>query len=138
MLFGGRAAFFPETEIPFARASEILRRGMIGVYGATARHENRFVWAATLDFTLERDAAYGKDRPDVFRRGLRGPRRCRRHVVSARNSPASSAAIPMTFPSTASSSRRSTGLRSGNTWALPLAGAWYRILDFFNMIVSSE
>jgi glycine/D-amino acid oxidase-like deaminating enzyme len=21
------------------------------------------------------------------------------------------------------------GLRSGNTWALPLAGAWYRILD---------
>jgi len=23
------------------------------------------------------------------------------------------------------------GLRSGNTWALPLAGVWYRILDFF-------
>ncbi len=23
------------------------------------------------------------------------------------------------------------GLRSGNTWALPLAGAWYRLLDFF-------
>ena len=23
------------------------------------------------------------------------------------------------------------GLRSGNSWALPLAGAWYRILDFF-------
>ena len=22
------------------------------------------------------------------------------------------------------------GLRSGNTWALPLAGAWYKILDF--------
>src|SRR5439155_822044 len=23
------------------------------------------------------------------------------------------------------------GLRSGNTWALPLAGAWYKILDLF-------
>jgi len=23
------------------------------------------------------------------------------------------------------------GLRSGHTWALPLAGAWYKILDFF-------
>jgi hypothetical protein len=22
------------------------------------------------------------------------------------------------------------GLRSGNTWALPLAGAWYKVLDF--------
>ena len=23
------------------------------------------------------------------------------------------------------------GLRSGNTWALPLAGAYYRVLDYF-------
>jgi glycine/D-amino acid oxidase-like deaminating enzyme len=32
MLFGGRAAFFPETDQTIRRSAEILRRGMIGVY----------------------------------------------------------------------------------------------------------
>src|SRR5262249_44599231 len=32
MLFGGRAAFFPETRDTIRRSADILRRGMIGVY----------------------------------------------------------------------------------------------------------
>ena len=40
MLFGGRAAFFPETENTIRRSAEILRRGMIEVYPAVARHES--------------------------------------------------------------------------------------------------
>ena len=32
MLFGGRAAFFPETEDTIRRSAEILRRGMVEVY----------------------------------------------------------------------------------------------------------
>jgi glycine/D-amino acid oxidase-like deaminating enzyme len=32
MLFGGRAAFFPETDQTVRQSAEILRRGMIEVY----------------------------------------------------------------------------------------------------------
>src|SRR5260370_27565832 len=53
MLFGGRAAFFPETESTVRRSAEILRRGMIGVYPQLRDIKVEFVWGGTLDFTLD-------------------------------------------------------------------------------------
>src|SRR5437899_5646569 len=53
MLFGGRAAFFPETENTVRRSAEILRRGMIGVYPQLHGVKVEFVWGGTLDFTLD-------------------------------------------------------------------------------------
>src|SRR5438105_15426618 len=53
MLFGGRAAFFPETENTVRRSAEILRRGMIAVYPRLRRLKVEFVWGGTLDFTLD-------------------------------------------------------------------------------------
>src|SRR5260370_25765206 len=53
MLFGGRAAFFPETENTVRQSAEILRRGMIAVYPQLRETKVEFVWGGTLDFTLD-------------------------------------------------------------------------------------
>ena len=46
MLFGGRAAFFPETADSIRRSAEILRRGMIDVYPQLRDVKVEYVWAA--------------------------------------------------------------------------------------------
>jgi len=131
MLFGGRAAFFPETENTVRRSAEILRRGMIGVYPQLRHAKVEFVWGGTLDFTLDVMPHAGKLDGMYFAAGFAG------HGVAAATWFGAKLAglicgdpndIPfdgIKFPAAP------FGLRSGNTWALPLAGAWYRLLDFF-------
>jgi len=48
MLFGGRAAFVPETETPWPERRN-SPRGMIGVYRNISRYKIEFVWGGTLD-----------------------------------------------------------------------------------------
>ncbi len=129
MLFGGRAAFFPETENTVRRSAEILRRGMIGVYPQLRDTKVEFVWGGTLDFTLDVMPHAGKIDGMYFAAGFAG------HGVAAATWFGAKLAglicgepndIPfdgIKFPAAP------LGLRSGNTWALPLAGAWYKILD---------
>jgi len=131
MLFGGRAAFFPETENTVRQSAEILRRGMVDVYPQLLGTKVEFVWGGTLDFTLDVMPHAGKIDGMYFAAGFAG------HGVAAATWFGKKLAglicgepndIPfdgIKFPAAP------FGLRSGNTWALPLAGAWYRILDFF-------
>ena len=131
MLFGGRAAFFPETENTVRQSAEILRRGMIHVYPQLRDTKVEFVWGGTLDFTLDVMPHAGKIDGIYFAVGFAG------HGVAAATWFGAKLAaqicgeacdIPfdgIKFPAAP------LGLRSGNTWALPLAGAWYRVLDFF-------
>jgi len=131
MLFGGRAAFFPETENTVRLSAEILRLGMISVYPKLRDAKVEFVWGGTLDFTLDVMPHAGKIGGMYFAAGFAG------HGVAAATWFGAKLAgqicgepnnIPfegIKFPAAP------FGLRSGNTWALPLAGAWYRILDFF-------
>ncbi len=53
MLFGGRAAFFPETADSIRRSAEILRRGMIDVYPQLRDVKVEYVWGGTLDFAFD-------------------------------------------------------------------------------------
>ena len=131
MLFGGRAAFFPETENTVRQSAEILRRGMIGVYPQLRDAKVEFVWGGTLDFALDVMPHAGKLDGMYFAAGFAG------HGVAAATWFGAKLAglicgdpndIPfdgIKFPAAP------LGLRSGNTWALPLACAWYKILDFF-------
>jgi len=130
MLFGGRAAFFPETENTVRRSAEILRRGMIGVYPQLRDAKIEYVWGGTLDFTLDVIPHAGKIGGMHFAAGFAG------HGVAAATWFGAKLAglicgdpndIPfdgIQFPSAP------YGLRSGHTWALPLAGAYYKILDW--------
>src|SRR5438445_10081132 len=53
MLFGGRAAFFPETARTVRKSAEILRRGMIEVYPQLSDAKIDYVWGGTLDFAFD-------------------------------------------------------------------------------------
>jgi len=131
MLFGGRAAFFPETEDTVRKSGEILRRGMIAVYPQLRDTKVEYVWGGTLDFTLDVMPHTGRIDDMYFAAGFAG------HGVAAATWFGAKLAglvcgdkddLPFTgipFPTPP------IGLRSGHTWALPLAGLWYRILDFF-------
>ncbi len=130
LLFGGRAAFFPETENTVRQSAEILRRGMISVYPQLRGAKVEFAWGGTLDFALDVMPHAGKIDNMYFAAGFAG------HGVAAATWFGAKLAglicgepddIPFTnikFPAAP------LGLRSGHTWALPLAGAWYRILDW--------
>src|SRR2546425_629025 len=131
MLFGGRAAFFPETENTVRQSAEILRRGMIDVYPQLCDTKVEFVWGGTLDFTLDVMPHAGKIDGMYFAAGFAG-----HGVAAATWFGAKLAGLicgePNDIPFDGIPFRGAPlGLRSGNTWALPLAGAWYRILDFF-------
>ncbi len=129
MLFGGRAAFFPETEYTVRQSAEILRRGMIGVYPQLRDTKVEFVWGGTLDFTLDVMPHAGKIDGMYFAAGFAG------HGVAAATwfgaklaaricgDPSEIPFDGIKFPAAP------IGLRSGHTWALPFAGAWYRLLD---------
>jgi len=131
MLFGGRAAFFPETENTVRQSAEILRCGMISVYPQLRDAKVEFVWGGTLDFTLDVMPHAGKIDGMYFAAGFAG------HGVAAATWFGMKLAglicgDPNDIPFDGIPFRGAPlGLRSGNTWALPLAGAWYRILDFF-------
>ncbi len=130
MLFGGRAAFFPETENTVRQSAEILRRGMTGVYPQLRDAKVEFVWGGTLDFTLDVMPHAGKIDGMYFAAGFAG------HGVAAATWFGMKLAglicgDPNDIPFDGIPFRSAPlGLRSGNTWALPLAGAWYKILDF--------
>jgi len=132
MLFGGRAAFFPETENTVRQSAEILRRGMVTVYPQLRDTKVEYVWGGTLDFTLDVMPHTGTVGDGMyFAAGFAGHGVAAAtwfgtklaSVVCGEKDGNPFASIP--FPAAP------IGLRSGHTWALPLAGAWYKILDFF-------
>ena len=130
MLFGGRAAFFPESESTVRESAELLRQGMIEVYPQLRDTKVEYVWGGTLDFAMDVMPHSGKIDGMYFAVGFAG------HGVAAAtwmgaklagvicgdldDNPFSRIAFP----------GAPLGLRSGNTWALPLAGAYYKVLDW--------
>jgi glycine/D-amino acid oxidase-like deaminating enzyme len=130
MLFGGRAAFFPETENTVRKSAQILRRGMISVFPQLRESRVEYVWGGTLDFAFDVMPHAGAVDGMHFALGYAG------HGVAAATWMGTKLAgiicgekpnvpfadIPFPTPP--------IGLRSGNTWALPLAGAYYKVLDW--------
>lgn len=131
MLFGGRAAFFPESESTVRESAELLRQGMIRVFPQLRDTKVEFVWGGTLDFTFDVMPHAGRLDGMHYALGFAG------HGVAAATWMGAKLAevicgdaddnpfAKISFPAAP------MGLRSGNTWALPLAGAYYRVLDYF-------
>jgi glycine/D-amino acid oxidase-like deaminating enzyme len=130
MLFGGRAAFFPESESTVRQSAEILRRGMIQVYPQLRDVNVEFVWGGTLDFALDVMPHTGQTDGMHYSVGYAG------HgvaigtylgtkiadVICGQPNDIPFDGIPFPTPP--------LGLRSSHTWALPLAGMYYRFLDW--------
>ena len=130
MLFGGRAAFFPESGDTVRKSAEILRRGMIDVYPQLRDTKVTFVWGGTLDFAFDIMPHAGQMEGMYYAVGYaghgvamatyQGQLMARR--IAGENPDNPFDGIP--FPGAP------LGLYNGKPWFLPLAGAYYKFLDW--------
>jgi glycine/D-amino acid oxidase-like deaminating enzyme len=130
MLFGGRAAFFPESRDSIRRSAEILRLGMVEVYPQLRNTKVEFVWGGTLDFAFdimphagEMDGMYyalGYAGHGVAMATYQGQLMGLRIAGEKPDNPFDG--IP--FPGAP------LGLYNGWPWFLPFAGAYYKFLDW--------
>jgi glycine/D-amino acid oxidase-like deaminating enzyme len=131
MIFGGRAAFFPETSRTIQRSADILRREMIRVFPQLQNVSVEYVWGGTLDFAFDRMPHVGEIEGTYYSLGYAG------HGVAMATYLGKTVAEAMlkgsirehpfaAFPFPGAP----LGLYNGFPWFLPLAGAWYKILDW--------
>ena len=132
MLFGGRAAFFPETKNTIRRSAEILERDMIAVYPQLRGVKVEHAWGGTLDFCFDTMPHAGEINGIHFALGYAG------HGVAMATYLGSKIAERMSgervevpfekipFPGAP------LGLYNGRPWFLPLAGAYYKVLDWIS------
>jgi glycine/D-amino acid oxidase-like deaminating enzyme len=130
MLFGGRAAFFPENDQTIRRSAEILRRGMIDVYPQLRDAEVAYVWGGTLDFAFDIMPHAGQIDGMYYAVGYAGHgvamatyQGQRMAELIAGDKP-ENPFVGIPFPSAP------LGLYNGKPWFLPFAGMWYRFLDW--------
>ncbi len=132
MLFGGRAAFFPETDQTVRKSAELLRRGMIEVYPQLRQTKVEYVWGGTLDFCFDIMPHAGQSDGVYFAVGYAG------HGVAMATWQGQKMAewiaegktdnpfVEIKFPGAP------LGLYNGKPWFLPLAGAYYKVLDWIS------
>jgi glycine/D-amino acid oxidase-like deaminating enzyme len=130
MLFGGRAAFFPETDQTIRRSADILRRGMIDVYPQLRDAKIEYVWGGTLDFAFDIMPHAGQIDGMYYAVGYAG------HGVAMATYQGQKMAelisgdkpenpfVGIAFPGAP------LGLYNGKPWFLPFAGMWYKVLDW--------
>jgi glycine/D-amino acid oxidase-like deaminating enzyme len=136
MLFGGRAAFFPETSSTIRHSAEILRRGMLTVYPQLRDAKIEYVWGGTLDFAFDIMPHAGQLDGLHFSLGYAGHGvamstylgdKIAHSILHGREGNSGGNENPFAqipFPSAP------LGLYNGRPWFLPMAGVWYKILDW--------
>jgi glycine/D-amino acid oxidase-like deaminating enzyme len=132
MLFGGRAAFFPETSSRVRKSMEILRKDMIHVYPQLRDVSVEYVWGGTLDFCFDTMPHAGRLGDMYYAVGYAGhgvamatylgEQVARQIVGKAYDNPYEGIAF----------AGAPLGLYDGRPWFLPLAGAYYKVLDWIS------
>jgi glycine/D-amino acid oxidase-like deaminating enzyme len=130
MLFGGRAAFFPESTSTIRRSADILRQGMTHVYPQLRDLKIEYVWGGTLDFAFDIMPHAGQMDGIYFALGYAGhgvamatwQGQKMAGTISGQKPDNPFTEIP--FPGAP------LGLYNGKPWFLPFAGAYYKFLDW--------
>jgi len=131
MIFGGRAAFFPENENTIRESAAILQREMIQVYPQLKEVAIEYVWGGTLDFAFDMMTHVGEDNGIFYSLGYAG------HGVAMGTYLGKTVAEAMLdgnikdhpfaafdFPGAP------LRLYDGRPWFLPFAGMWHKFLDW--------
>lgn len=132
MLFGGRAAFFPETKNTIRRSAEILRRDMVEVYPQLRDVKIEHAWGGTLDFCFDTMPHTGQADGIYYALGYAGHGVAMATYLGTRIAEKISGASPeipfekIPFPGAP------LGLYDGKPWFLPFAGAYYKVLDWIS------
>jgi len=130
MIFGGRAAFFPENEKTVRQSAEILNREMIEVYPQLRDVEVEYAWGGTLGFAFDLMTHVGEIDGMYYALGYSGHgvamgtylgKTVAEAMLDGTIKEHPFAAFP--FPNAP------LGLYNGAPWFLPLVGAWHRFLD---------
>jgi len=131
MIFGGRAAFSPETGSTIGRSAEVLRREMIEVYPQLKDVKVEYVWGGTLDFAFDQMTHVGEVDGIYYSLGYAG------HGVAMATYLGKTVAEAMIKGSIKEHPFASfefpnapLGMYDGHPWFLPFAGMWHKILDW--------
>ncbi len=131
LIFGGRAAFFPENESTLQQSAQILRDDMIRVYPQLKDVQIEYVWGGTLDFAFDMMTHVGERDGMAYSLGYAG------HGVALATYLGKAVGeamldgkmLELPFASIAFPGAP-LGLYGGWPWFLPFAGLWHRILDW--------
>jgi glycine/D-amino acid oxidase-like deaminating enzyme len=131
MIFGGRAAFFPENENTIRESAEILQHEMVQVYPQLKDVKVEYVWGGTLDFAFDQMTHVGEEDGIYYALGYAG------HGVAMATYLGKTVAEAMIngninehpfaqfkFPGAP------LGMYNGRPWFLPFAGMWHKFLDW--------
>jgi len=131
MIFGGRAAFFPETGSTIRNSARILKQEMIHVFPQLMDCEAEYAWGGTLDFAFDQMPHTGELDGIYYVLGFAGHGVALGTHLGLRMANAiiedNIRELPYnkyTFPTAP------LGLYNGKPWFLPLIGLWHRILDW--------
>ncbi len=132
ILFGGRAAFLPETTNTIRKSEQILMRDLVAIHPQLENVKVEYAWGGTLDFTFDILPHAGEFGGVHYALGYAG------HGVAMAtylgqlmgeklsggedNNPF--AGLP--FPGAP------LGLYNGQPWFLPFAGAYHKVLDWIS------
>ena len=130
MLFGGRAAFFPETSDTIRQSAAILHRDLLQVYPQMRDTKVEYAWGGTLDFTFDVMPHAGQMDGIYYAVGYAG------HGVAMATylgqqvaneicgQPSENPYRDISFPG--------APFYNGKPWFLPIAGAYYKVLDWIS------
>ncbi len=130
MLFGGRAAFFPESDDTVRQSAMILHGDLLQVYPQLRDAKIEYVWGGTLDFTFDVMPHAGRIDGVYYAIGYAG------HGVAMATylgqqvaneicgRPSENPYREIRFPT--------APFYNGKPWFLPLAGAYYKVLDWIS------
>ena len=131
LIFGGRAAFFPETDSTIRKSADILHQQMIHVFPQLKDVELEYAWGGTLDFSFDQMPHLGQLDGIYYALGFAGHGVAlgthlgllmANAILDGTVSELPYNAYP--FPTAP------LGLYNGRPWFLPLIGLWHRILDW--------
>ena len=131
MLFGGRAAFFPADERTVRDSAEILRRGMTAVFPQLAEAKVEYAWGGSIDFAFDMLPHAGGADGMYYALGYAGHGVAMATYLGERVAAAMLGDIkPDEALETGPLPAPPLGLAGDQPWFLPIAGAWYRLLDW--------
>ncbi|MBI4674674.1 MAG: FAD-binding oxidoreductase [Chloroflexi bacterium] len=128
IVFGGRAAFFPETPDTVRESAEILRKGMLQIFPQVEKYPTAYAWGGTLGFTFDIFPHAGQMDGMYYAMGYAGHgvalstylgRQFANRIAGQEwHNPFEGMDFP-TMP-----------WYSGNPWFLPFAMSYYRFMDW--------
>jgi glycine/D-amino acid oxidase-like deaminating enzyme len=131
MIFGGRAAFFPESSSTVRESADILKREMVKIFPQLKDTDVEYAWGGTLDFSFDQMPHTGQIEGIHYALGFAGHGvALGTHIgklVSDAMLDGKVAELPYStydFPTAP------LGLYNGRPWFLPLIGMWHRVLDW--------